>query len=233
MPDYDKTIICLANSRKPSGRCVAGKEYENGLIGGWVRPVSARPGQEISELDRRYENGSRAQLLDIVSIRLKEHRPKDHQQENHLIDDGYYWERVRRADWKLVQTAVDSHVQDLWTNGDSSYHGVNDRVAEAAVSALDSSLALIRPESLRVRVLAEGADFGNNKKIVRAFFDLHGSRYGIRVTDPEIETEFCAQGEGTYKPGEAILCISLAEDAYRGHCYKLVAAIITPARSGA
>jgi hypothetical protein len=37
-----KRIVCLANSRKMSGRCLAGRELINGLPGGWVRPVSAR-----------------------------------------------------------------------------------------------------------------------------------------------------------------------------------------------
>ena len=232
MTGYVKTIMCLANSRKPSGGCVAGKEYSNDRVGEWIRPVSARPGREICELDRRYEDGSRARLLDIISIRMKEHRPRSHQQENHLIDDGAYWTRVGSADWRLVQTAVDTSVEKLWLNGHHSYHGVNDRMPEEAAATLESSLALIRPESLRVRVLAEGAAFQNHKKIVRAFFDLHGCRYGIRVTDPEVEAEFCARGEGTFPIDSAVLCVSLTEEAYQEHTYKLVAAIIRPALAG-
>ena len=108
---------------------------------------------------------------------------------------------------------------------------MNDRIPEADVVEGDFSLVLIRPDSLSVRVLAEGRAFNNTKKIVRAIFELAGSRYAIRVTDPVIEAEYCAKGEGTYDPGEAILCVSLAEAAYHGHCYKLVAAVITPARA--
>lgn len=54
-PNFTETMICLANSRKTSGRCIAGKRLTDHL---WLRPVSSRITHEISEYDRRYLENS-------------------------------------------------------------------------------------------------------------------------------------------------------------------------------
>ena len=43
-----KRIVCLANSRKLGGRCIAGKELlADGVSGSWIRPVSHREFEEV------------------------------------------------------------------------------------------------------------------------------------------------------------------------------------------
>ncbi len=64
-----KRILCLANSRKTSGRCIAGREITETGAGAWIRPVSGRGSGEISEEDRRYADGRTAQVLDLISLR--------------------------------------------------------------------------------------------------------------------------------------------------------------------
>ncbi len=49
-----KHIVYLANSRKLNGRCVAGIEIAQSRRLGWIRPVSAREHQEVSEYERQY-----------------------------------------------------------------------------------------------------------------------------------------------------------------------------------
>src|SRR5688572_20697011 len=61
-----KRIVCLANSRKLSGRCVAGIEIVDSQLSGWIRPVSVRQSHEVSEIEREYRDGSDPQVLDIV-----------------------------------------------------------------------------------------------------------------------------------------------------------------------
>jgi hypothetical protein len=45
---YKKTIVCLANSIKDNGRCIAGREVLANRYGGWIRPVSDRATAELS-----------------------------------------------------------------------------------------------------------------------------------------------------------------------------------------
>ena len=105
---YSKTIVCLANSRKPpSGRCVAGREVTPAGLGPWVRPVSARSAREISEEERRYEDGEDPRVLDIIEIEMSRPQPQNHQQENHLIDDGHYWAKRGVVSWADLERLVE------------------------------------------------------------------------------------------------------------------------------
>lgn len=121
---FIKTIICLANSRKPpSGRCIAGKEFEGNKAGKWLRPVSARVGHEVSEDERRYENGTKAQILDIVSVPLIQAAPFDHQVENCVLDNKNYWTKTGSANWAQVLACEDVFDPVFWGNSESTYHG--------------------------------------------------------------------------------------------------------------
>jgi hypothetical protein len=124
---YTNTI-CLANSRKIAGRCVAGKEIAGSKFGAWVRPVSGRPAGELSEEERRFQNGQDPRLLDVITIPMIEPRPYGFQTENHLIDDGYYWTKEREASWDDLQAALDPIAAPLWDNSSSSYNGLHDCV---------------------------------------------------------------------------------------------------------
>jgi hypothetical protein len=225
--NYKKKIVCLANSKKPGGRCIAGKEVLKGAHGGWVRPVSARATAEISVDERQYEDGSETKLLDIIDIPMIAPVPRVHQTENHMIDAELYWTKVGELAWEDVTDLQDTP-GSLWGNGDSTYHGRNDRMTQAAASAFQNSLWLIEPTNVVMRVLTPGAAFGNPKRRVRAEFTYQGVSYDLMVTDPVAEREFLTRPNGNYPSQDALFCISLAEAHTDGFCYKLVAAVISP-----
>lgn len=228
---YTKTIVCLANSRKPpSGRCVAGREVAPSGFGAWIRPVSSRSTREVSEEERRYNDGTDPEVLDVVSIRLANAQPQHHQKENHVIDDDYYWVKERTVSWQELQDAVEDPAGSLWPNGFSTSSGSNDRVPEEIANGLSRSLYLVRPERFRLAVASEGGVYDPSRRRVRARFNLSGHTYCIVVTDPWTERKYLAGNDGETWIDDALLCISLGEP-FNGFVYKLAAAVITRDRA--
>ncbi len=227
-----KRIVCLANSRKMSGRCIAGKELlpaESGPgipVGGWIRPVSARPSEEVSEYERQYQDGSDPRVLDIINIPMLNPQPKDYQQENWLIDNSRYWVNTGRVTPDQLNEITDS-TETLWPNGNSTFNGLNDRVTLETARGLHNSLRLIRVRDLALSVSAPRANFGNFRRSVQGRFQHNGSDYWLRITDPDYERQYLQQPDGDYSVGDCFLTISLGEP-FQGHSYKLIAAIIKP-----
>ncbi len=223
-----KRLLCLANSRKLNGRCVAGIELAGEQRLGWVRPVSAREHEEVSEYERQYEDGSDPRVLDVMDVPLLEARPKGYQQENWLLDPDHYWQRVVRAGWGDLVRLADP-VAPLWIDGDSTCNGRNDRIQLERAAGLTSSLRALAVARLTLSVFKPGEAFGNPKRRVQARFVHHRSNYWLWVTDPGYEREYLLKADGDYELGECYLTVSLGE-AHKGACYKLVAAIVERAR---
>jgi len=223
-PKLVKRILCLANSRKLSGRCIAGREIVDDRAGAWIRPVSEREHQEVSEQERQYLDGSDPQVLHVINMPLAEHRPHFFQQENWLLDPRSHWEKAGVYDWVRLQGFLEPS-GPLWVIQDSSYNGINDRIALPLANQLRSSLRLIRVQSLDIKVFCPGAAFGNPQRRVQGQFNHENVNYWLWVTDPVYERRFLAQPDGVYGIGEACLTISLGEP-HEGFGYKLIAAII-------
>lgn len=199
-------------------------------FGDWIRPVSARPTREVSDEERRYEDGTDPVILDVIDIQMSSHEPEHHQRENHVIDPTFRWVRQGHVTWRNLQAAVEHPAGPLWLNGSSSSHGLNDRVPEDQLHAFTQSLYLVQPEKLVVVVGREDSPFGPARRRVRAHFNLAKDDYWVAITDPVVEQEYLAQGDGETEVEHALLCMSLAE-VFHGFAYKLAAAVITPQRA--
>lgn len=220
-----KRIVCLANSRKLSGRCIAGREWsEDHVAGSWVRPVSERENQEVSEYERQYEDGSDPRVLDIIDIPVLEPQPQDYQTENWLLDPGFYWEKVGVVSKRDLPELADP-IAPLWIVGQSTYHGRNDRIWLESADSVSHSLRLIHVDGLSLEVFKPGEAFGNSKRRVQGQFTHRGTEYRLWVTDPVYDRAYLSKLDGTYEIGECYLTISLGEP-HEGWCYKLIAAII-------
>jgi hypothetical protein len=222
-----KRIVCLANSRKLQGRCIAGRELVGGGPGSWIRPVSDRPHEEVSEYERQYEDGSDPRLMDIIDVPLREPRPKGYQQENWLLDPNEYWVRAGRLSWTDLEGLADTS-GTLWLNGHHTQNGQNDAIPLDKAVAVTSSLKLVHIDSTQLRVFKPGEAFGNPKRRAQARFRFDGHEYALWVTDPSIERAYLSREDGQYGLGVSYLTISLGEP-FNNSCYKLVAAVIQQA----
>mgnify|MGYP000854691295 CR=1 FL=1 len=218
-------FVCLANSRKNSARCIAGKTIDTG---DWVRPVGHFPTGELSEEDRRFENAAEPVLLDILKVQtLKPVEREDYQIENHLIDTEYYWVRQGTLPFAQLENLVDP-VAPLWQNGLETRYGINNRVSPDSFGHYKYSLRLVKVDTITISVLAPSKDYGNLKRRVFGEFCSGGVTYRLDVTDPLVEAKYLSLPDGTHKIQKpCYVTVSLGEPNPRdGYAYKLIAAII-------
>ncbi len=217
-------MICLANSRKYSGRCIAGKELAGGLVGGWVRPVSGSGTGELTTEQITLRTGTLPQLLDILTMSLLDQGPHAYQSENRVITGGR-WVRSGRWEAERIGELADD-VAELWINGYHGPNGRNDRMPVKSVEeAISSSLLFIRAGGIAFTVQRDAK--GLNR--VRARFTFRGDEYRLPVTDPEIEARYLPRDVGEYPAPhpDAYVTVSISEP-YQGFCYKLASAFVTP-----
>ncbi len=213
-----KQIVCLANSRKYRGRCIAGKEVAaDDKSGAWVRPVSARPTGELNSFERQYRDRGEPRVLDVIDVPVLAPQPEGYQRENWLLNESRFWTKVSRVTREGLDTLVDP-VAPLWNNGFSSGTGRNDRIPLRLAEGLESSLRFIHVDWLELAV---------TKGKLAGRFRFGQVEYWLSVTDPDFEHMYQSKPTGTYPLGACFLTVSLGE-AYQVYAYKLIAAIIAP-----
>jgi hypothetical protein len=215
-----KTIICLAASRKPGGRCIAGKEIDTYI---WIRPVCDGEKDAVSNQVSCYSNGRSAEVLDIIEIPLIKSKPVQHQKENFLVDTHRKWKKKEIFPGDNLSILLDKP-SNLWQDLDSSYNGLNDRIPEEKANNIINSLYFIQVKC-KLLVKIEGKDFNNPQKKVRCSFKYKNEDYILPVTDPIVESEFMAKHVGEYDIGSKYICISLGLK-YEGYVYLFVAVIL-------
>src|SRR5919201_1330178 len=133
-------IVCLANSKKMGGRCVAGVRTDGG---GWVRPLARTEHGGLNVVHRRPRDGSEPKLLDVLAIRVGKQRPEPHQPENWEIIEKP-WRRVERSVPPDLASLLHAHLHD----GSPLFETPTDRVSFATLEQTPAgySLALVAPD---------------------------------------------------------------------------------------
>jgi hypothetical protein len=139
-----RNILCLANSRKHGGRCVAGLA-EDGAD--WVRAVSPSEDGTLFPNDYQFADGGEPVPLDLVDIALQGPRPRRHHPEDWQIEPQR-WRRLPRLGDHDLASLLRPHVEA----GPSLIRGVGDRISFASIEEepMVKSLALAMPDSVEL-----------------------------------------------------------------------------------
>jgi hypothetical protein len=218
MPPCD--LLCLANSRKLGGHCVAGLRLDGS---GWVRPTGTLPDGILLAANYTLDDGTEATPLDVIRVGLRVHQPAPHQPENWVIDGSRWTLRARPASANLADL-----LRRALVRGPDLLGSVTDRAtyADFLKQAASASLALVAPDAMHVYHQSF-----HGKKRVRGQFSLgageQAALYDLSITEPHWEELVICQGPRTLRQvnGKFIVTISLGEP-FVGESYKLITAII-------
>jgi hypothetical protein len=208
-------LICLANSWRPGGRCIAGIDP---VTGKWIRPV---PRDVDAIPETRCTVGSTAlPLLSLFDVETEEptQTPK-YQRENRVLKN---W------NWVVKGRVAGAHLEPFVDDAAPIFHNTQDRVVAALLDPLPpaewKSLQLVRPRNLRFE-----RDSHDARRWRARFRDRAGSEYLLKVTDPDATRRLDA---GERVGTRALLTVSLTRP-WEGRdvtmlalCYKVVAAVI-------
>jgi hypothetical protein len=217
-------IICLANSRKHSGRCVAGLRTDGQ---GWIRPVGPSDNGTLFPWHYTLADGTEPHLLDILRIELDSHQPKSHQPEDWRIAEKTAWQLLFRPAPVFCRLLLRSAV----VRGPDLLGNQSDRIpfGAFATTPAGASLALILPKDL----LWDVRNKDGGKRQVRARFRLGAAPYNLAVTDPHWEKRLDTLRPGIHpataaslEPDDTILLTISLGEPFSGECYKLAAAVI-------
>ena len=134
----------------------------------------------------------------------------------------FFWIKQGRLPWPDVSAWLDDP-HTLWTLGEESYAGVNNRVSLGREDG--KSLHLVGVQRLSLWVGRKAPTHPDAKRAVRGEFSYRGTTYRLDVTDPIVESKYLAGQDGQYEIAQPVLCVSLSEP-FEGHYYKLIAAVL-------
>lgn len=219
----DKYFICLANSYKRGGRCVAGVEIvfdANGKIRfawhldddrpQWIRPIATTTYGEIPNYVA--EN---IKLLSIVKLYNVVPCPNKPHTEN------VYYSKLEQCKYDLSN--ADSLLNHLIDSTHQSIFRNRGRAVSAETSTgIDYSLMLIHVENACAYI-----DENREKSKNRMSFSYYGADYDFPITDPIFLEEFKKEPECYANIPDVYLTISLGLE-FEGWHHKLVAGVIIP-----
>ncbi|MEO8615076.1 MAG: hypothetical protein ABI600_08050 [Luteolibacter sp.] len=233
-------MIILANSEKKGNKCVAGKrltinannQYDRHE---WIRPIHPQTDEGEIPTELTLLAGHSLAPLDVVSIDFDGSAENPDHPEDVNIKIGSPWKYHHQIEPQYLTYFCDQPIT-LWGAGQG---GMERRVPEGFVRRMNPSftLCLIQPQGhCRVDAFYEPGYQGASPKFrKRLHLNHNGSPHEFDITD----TAFIGRHDLAEKarsggfsmtldnPAQTFLCLSLTP-AFRGHHYKIAAAIFEP-----
>ncbi len=229
-------MLCLANSDKHNGRCIAGIRLDQ-KHGQWLRPVGMSNEGELYPAQYRLPDLSDPEPWDILEIPLyetvsrKPHHPEDR--------------RIAGTPWRLVERSAPTPdllkvLETACVSGPELFGGAEKRVLPNAVATRQNpaSLAIVRPLEARftVELDPQPSRAGEMPRFRhRVWFFLNGAIYELPLTDTRFKRRLRGFNVGSYAlsevglpPGDKPYLVCSLGEPYNGYCYKLVATVLMP-----
>jgi hypothetical protein len=199
-----KKIVILANSRKLSGRCVAGKDE----YGKWIRLT--KNGHNPIPVNEAINFG----MLKVLEVEGIISRPS--RQFNYHSENANYTRATAIND-------LDIETVDKLSDHPENIFGTGKLVTEVEVQKLRESLLFVKVTNFTIYVKS-GGQYPDK---LRGQFTYNGTMYSdIAVTDSFVEARLStcrSPYQETYE--EAYITISLGE-IFNGYAYKLISGVI-------
>lgn len=215
------TIICMGNSYKNGGRCLAGIEVRKTATGynvvrnydgspKWIRPVMANDNQGLPET-----MVGTFDIFDILDVRVLDTVPSGAHSENVRFASI---DRIGHYNGSLSVLCDDSHSLIFGNRGKA--------VPEDVFCEGGYSLMFVRPTDLYIETQYD--DYGHEK--YRIQFTHKGRRYDFPLTDPKYISmlQRGRRQSGDRSNEDIYLTLSLGVN-YNDWHYKLVAGVIDTA----
>lgn len=210
-------FVCLANSIKEGGRCLAGIELNNNnepIIGingpKWIRPICKTQHGKI------YTHWvTHIKLLDIVEIESTGIPVKPSYQSENIFFKDEQLHVVGRFDRNGLDKLIDNRYYIFGNWGKA--------LSTDEIVFLDHSLVLLHINEFHVTEKINPEDPG--KKKIRLQFLYNETKYDFPVTDPVFSHLYTNNPAILNVIGSLYLCVSIGIN-FNGWYYKLIAGII-------
>ena len=210
-------FVCLANSNKEGGRCVAGIKLDKknkpiiGKLGPkWIRPVC---NTEHGEIPKEYV--AHIQTLDIVEIEIDTNQTQGYQSENVSFDEKSIEVVDRYPITELSGLCEDERPKIFGTLGKA--------IHPDQIHLLHYSLMLIRVDDFTV--LEKPHEHKPGKTQFRLEFHYKRNKYDFVITDPVFLANYKKNKLYLSEAGTLFLTLSVGVK-YMEWYHKLVAGII-------